>query len=104
MGTQSAALYRVSRCLSVAVVLVAALALCAVFSRSPQIAPGDTSLVRIGSGDTVWDLAQSHPVAGLGTAQTAQIISELNHLQGRGLVAGSVIRVPISSSTGVALR
>jgi len=84
--------------------LVAALALCAVFSRSPQIAPGDTSLVRIGSGDTVWDLAQSHPVAGLSTAQTAQIISDLNHLQGGGLVAGSVIRVPTSSSTGLALR
>jgi len=84
--------------------LVAALLLCVYFSRSPRLSSERVGLVRVGAGQTVWELARTHPVAGLSTAQTAQLIAEINDLQDSSLIAGTEIRVPVSVRTDVAAR
>ena len=53
--------------------------------------------VRVESGQTLWDLAESHPVAGMSTDQTAELIARLNNVGSRGLVAHTVVRVPAAT-------
>jgi len=53
-----------------------------------------TSNVRVHVGDTPWSIAQTHPVDGLTTAQTADLIVEMNGIDGSYLVAGDAILVP----------
>jgi len=63
------------------------------------------SSVRVHAGDTPWSIAQSHPVDGLTTAQTADLIIEMNGVDGSCLVAGESIRIPSGSpETSVAMR
>jgi hypothetical protein len=58
-----------------------------------------TETVRISGGDTLWSIASAHPVTGLDTAQTVDLIAELNHLDGFGLVAGDTVLVPAGGSS-----
>lgn len=62
--------------------------------------------VRVAPGQTLWAIARQHPVDGLTTAQTADLIADLNHLGSASLAAGSVIRVPVppASNTALAVR
>lgn len=60
-------------------------------SRSPEIS---TVSVRVESGDSLWALAQRHPVAGMSTEQTVDLIAKTNHLDRAGLVTGTEIMVP----------
>jgi hypothetical protein len=57
-----------------------------------------TSTVRVESGQTLWDLARAHPVAGQTTAQTAESIARMNHLDGARVGALTAIRVPETTS------
>ena len=59
-----------------------------------------TETVLISSGDTLWSIASAHPVAGLDTAGTVDLIAELNHLDGFTLVAGDTVLVPATASNG----
>ncbi len=55
-----------------------------------------TTPVRVQGGDTLWSLASEHPVKGLSTAQTADLIAEVNGLDGAHVLqAGSMISVPV---------
>lgn len=65
-----------------------------------------TSRLKVMSGDTAWSIAQAHPVEGLTTAQTVDLIIEMNRIPDSGLVAGSSIQVPLQSgaSESVAMR
>lgn len=55
-----------------------------------------TTPVRVQGGDTLWSLATEHPVTGLSTAQTADLIAEINGLGGAHMLqAGSMISVPM---------
>jgi hypothetical protein len=56
-----------------------------------------TETVRISSGDTLWSIASAHPVPGLDTAATVDLIAELNGLDGFTLVAGDTVLVPANA-------
>jgi uncharacterized protein YpuA (DUF1002 family) len=47
------------------------------------------------SGDTLWSVAQAHPLPGMTTAQTADHIAELNNIESSRILAGSSILVPV---------
>ena len=53
--------------------------------------------VRVQSGDSLWSLAQEHPIDGLSTQETSDIIRSVNHLDCGSLDAGAVLKVPARS-------
>lgn len=71
----------------IAVVLAASSALTA-----PAEAP--MSPVKVKPGQTLWQLATVHPVEGLTTAQTVELIAERNDLDHGSLRAGATLLVP----------
>ncbi len=70
-------------------------------------AAGHTERIKVESGQTLWDLAESHPVRGLSTAQTAELIGRLNHLSSSTIVAHDTLIVPaapVAEHTAMASR
>ena len=53
--------------------------------------------VRVQSGDSLWSLAQEHPIDGLSTQETSDMIRSVNHLDRGSLDAGAVLKVPARS-------
>lgn len=53
--------------------------------------------VRVQSGDSLWSLAQEHPIEGLSTQETSDMIRNVNHLEHGSLVAGAHLKVPARS-------
>lgn len=53
--------------------------------------------VRVESGDSLWSLAQEHPIEGLSTQETSDMIRSVNHLEHGSLVAGAHLKVPARS-------
>ena len=53
--------------------------------------------VRIQSGDSLWSLAQEHPIEGLSTHETSDMIRNVNHLEHGSLDAGAHLKVPARS-------
>lgn len=53
-----------------------------------------TSRVFVESGQTLWAIAARHPVPGQTTEQTADMIAEINGVQGGRVIAGDAIAVP----------
>ena len=53
--------------------------------------------VRVQSGDSLWSLAQEHPIDGLSTQETSDTIRSVNHLEHGSLDAGAVLKVPARS-------
>ena len=52
------------------------------------------SLNRVHTGDSLWSLAEEHPVEGLTTQETSDMIRSVNHLERGSLDAGAVLKVP----------
>jgi len=50
--------------------------------------------VKVGSGETLWQIARTHPVEGLTTAETVDLIAEKNRLSDGGVQAGATLMVP----------
>lgn len=50
--------------------------------------------VRVHMGDSLWSLAEEHPVEGLTTQETSDMIRSVNHLEHGSLDAGAVLKVP----------
>lgn len=50
--------------------------------------------VRVHAGDSLWSLAEEHPVEGLSTQETSDMIRSVNHLERGSLDAGAVLKVP----------
>ena len=48
--------------------------------------------VRVQSGDSLWSLAQEHPIEGLSTQETSDMIRDVNHLEHGSLDAGAVLK------------
>ncbi len=65
-----------------------------------------TRKVQVSAGQTLWSIAQAHPMPGYSTAQTADHIAATNGLSGDALAIGQTIEVPAlgESVTDVALR
>lgn len=53
--------------------------------------------VRVQSGDSLWSLAQEHPIDGLSTQETSDMIRNVNHLEHGSLAAGAHLKVPARS-------
>lgn len=53
--------------------------------------------VRVQSGDSLWSLAQEHPIEGLSTQETSEMIRSVNHLEHGSLDAGAHLIVPARS-------
>lgn len=53
--------------------------------------------VRVQSGDSLWSLAQEHPIEGLSTQETSDMIRDVNHLEHGSLDAGVHLKVPARS-------
>ena len=52
--------------------------------------------VRVREGDSLWSLAQEHPIDGLETAQAVEVLRNANNLDAAALSAGDDILVPVS--------
>jgi len=59
-----------------------------------------TQQVQVQAGQTLWAIAQAHPIPGLTTAQTAEAISQSNGLSRSMLSVGQTLRVPASGASG----
>jgi hypothetical protein len=57
--------------------------------------PESTTVIQVGPGETLWDIAQSVAVEGH-TADMVDHIKHLNGLSGGGLQAGQSLRVPLA--------
>ena len=53
--------------------------------------------VRVQSGDSLWSLAQEHPIEGLSTQETSDMIRDVNHLEHGSLDASAHLKVPARS-------
>ena len=53
--------------------------------------------VRVQSGESLWSLAQEHPIEGLSTQETSDMIRVVNHLEHGSLDAGAHLKVPARS-------
>ena len=53
--------------------------------------------VRVHAGDSLWSLAEDHPVEGLSTQETSDMIRSVNHLKHGSLDAGAHLKVPARS-------
>ncbi len=53
--------------------------------------------VRVHAGDSLWSLAEEHPVDGLSTQETSDMIRSVNHLEHGSLDAGAHLKVPARS-------
>jgi LysM repeat protein len=57
--------------------------------------PEPTTVIQVGPGETLWDIAQSVAVEGH-TAEMVDHIQDLNGLSGGALQAGQELRVPLA--------
>lgn len=57
--------------------------------------PEPTTVIQVGAGETLWDIAASVAVEGH-TGDMVEHIKELNHLHGGALQAGQELRVPLA--------
>ena len=62
-------------------------------ARPATTTPGLARLT-VQAGDSLWTLAQAHPVEGLSTAQVADLIAETNGRDGALITPGETILVP----------
>ncbi|MCE5202973.1 MAG: LysM peptidoglycan-binding domain-containing protein [Coriobacteriales bacterium] len=80
---------------SVALVVVALLIVGAVqVSQRSVPVVADTVTVLVEPADTLWGLARSHPVQGLSTAGTVDLIKQMNGLDTSAIIAGQALELP----------
>ena len=89
--------------LAVVLVAVALLVVAATSGGSPQVDVSATRTVGVSAGDTLWEIASRHPITGLSTAQTVEVLAELNDVEGSLLTAGSSVIVPVEDADPRAL-
>ena len=85
--------------IAIAVLLVAGVLVTSGQTRSVA----HTSRVKVDAGDTLWELAEQHPVSGLTTAQTVEVIAELNHVAPGALPPHGTVLVPTGARTASAM-
>lgn len=50
--------------------------------------------ISVQANDTLWSIAEAHPISGLSTSDAVNVISEWNHLDGGCLHPGDTLLVP----------
>ena len=81
-----------SALLALAVALV--LATLAAGSPSDMASSLETRTIRVRTSQTLWDIAQTHPVPGNSTAQTVEAIRALNNMSTSTLHVEQLLEVP----------
>lgn len=86
-------------------VLTCSLVLAALFAVQPRHHTGDvpTRVIRVRTAETLWDIASTHPIEGLSTAQNVEVLRAINRLENSRLAAGQSLRVPLPQDAAVAL-
>lgn len=90
------------QCLSalevVTLVAIAGLLIAGAVAVQPHAATGTvTQTVQVQAGETLWSIAQAHPIAGLTTSQAAESISHTNRLATSTLRTGQTLQVPVAA-------
>ncbi len=77
-----------------------------VSSRQPLPEISTSVSLTVKPGQTLWGIAREHPVPGLSTAQTVDLICALNGLDRTTITPGDVLHVPVPepSGSGLAMR
>ena len=75
------------------------------FSGRSALPRTDTTSIRVEQGDTLWSLAERHQVDGMTTAQTVELLAQLNQIDDATIRVGDVLDVPaaLSFDAGAAL-
>lgn len=55
--------------------------------------------IKIHSGETLWSVAEDHPIDGFSTAETARLIASANDIRGSLVQAESTLKVPATAGT-----
>jgi hypothetical protein len=76
---------------AVVAIAIALIAATVISSRPHEQQPLKRTRVFVEKGDTLWSLAQMHPIPGQTTEQTAQLIAELNSMDSSGVSEGMVV-------------
>jgi hypothetical protein len=85
------------------VLITAALIAALVVTSGRAHAKVPSERTRVEGGQTLWTLASEHPVCGLTTEQTAELIASINHIEGGRVTAGQSIRIPTGVDEDLAL-
>jgi hypothetical protein len=87
--------------LSLAELLILAVALVVLLAAAvlPSIrgaveTPTQTQTVAVRTSQSLWDLARTYPQEGKSTAQTVEVIRQLNNLEQSALMPGQLLQVP----------
>ncbi len=83
--------------LLVALFAVAIIVVTAFCMRPAEFTAESTCAISVGPQQTLWDVAQEHPIDGLSTAQTVDAIRSLNKMSDSSLAVGQILLVPSSS-------
>ncbi len=59
-----------------------------------------TITIRVENADTLWNIASRHSIPGRGTAETVDLITDLNGLSSSSLSAGQTLLVPAVRPVG----
>jgi len=86
------------------VLLVLALAYAGYRAMAPRYGQVEaTATVRVTSEQTLWELATQHKVPGATTAETIEIIKQVNGMTGSALRVGQTVQVPVSAADMTAM-
>jgi len=85
------------------IVLTALLVVSVVATTRTSYTSVPSERTHVAAGESLWALAAGHPVAGLTTEKTADLIASMNGLADGRVEAGSVVRVPAQANSGLAL-
>lgn len=83
---------------TIAMAAVALLIVGALLSGHSATPKFETHSIKVKAGDTLWSVARSHPIPGLGTAQTVEAIADLNGVTEGDIQAGSTLIVPTADT------
>lgn len=100
------ATYAVAEWAAVVAVGLALLTAIAFYAVSGPPADVATRPVRVEAGDTLWSIASAHPVPGLRTEQTVDLIRRTNGMEGSVVYVGQLLDVPheVASTPAVAQK
>lgn len=99
-ATRSATALEIAVLVAVAAAILVAAALPAI--RRSSVAPRTFSSVRVRSGESLWRLAETHPVRGFTTQELVEVIRAENAISDT-LVAGDVVRLPVAEFNDAAV-
>ena len=92
-GARMRTLIEVLALVVIAVLLIAG----PLVSRSRAHASQEMSEMRTEAGDSLWAIARDHPIEGLSTLQTVDVIARTNGLDSANVSTGRTLSVPTSA-------